>query len=268
MNAKHFRLGFIALALLVAVSSQASGQVFCNQGIDVWHTPEGGTIVEISIPPGFFCPNSPPMTVKVELRGKRIVTDPPGALGLTDTIIRREDPFQVFPGQCADVKVVLQALSLVSSSPLIVDACPCSTWDVKVIPKKRQRPGLLQICQIDDCGGFIRGNIPVNVNLFFRNRECGIEAGPLMQTIDLEVNNLPWSRIPPPGAVIVPPGTFVDTDCDHIPDTPVGGTCPDFFPGAHCGQPTRNCHPAGEGICHEHCVEPPRRINGGIISQK
>ncbi len=105
------------LALLFLLPVPVFGQKVIPAGYDLWVTVgDGSTVVDFGkdpIPPGVFSEDSEAFTGLVRLRGEPLLTDPPGLLHDTDTIVERLHD-AVPDGR--PVTVRMTALSLVGAS--------------------------------------------------------------------------------------------------------------------------------------------------------
>ncbi|MDO8588604.1 MAG: thrombospondin type 3 repeat-containing protein [Armatimonadota bacterium] len=144
-------------------------------GCNLFSTPAGGgTYRDFSydpIPADFFAPGSMPFTGIIVFQGEPLSTTPPGVLGPTDTIIRRNADM-TFPG-CSGVETVpieIVALSLVSCDPIIVTypSGPPELWDVRVsLSDVAPPPGSMTVRKTHCNGGTWNSVLPVQAKFTF-----------------------------------------------------------------------------------------------------
>jgi hypothetical protein len=254
-------LGILLLIASFATSGFAADRVIQN-GIDVWATRgDGLTFTDFAkkpIPAGFFCPESAPFTGRLAFEGVPIVTDIPGALGATDTIVQRLDNAVFNKRGVAVTRLQFRALSLKSIAPI---ETACGKFDVTVSLDGVQPITRMIITRENQNGGHFSAPLALNTKVSFTP-----VGRPSVETLELPMEvhfpdaSLPWrSKSMAP----VPPGFVrVDTDGDRVPDTYLPGTS-NFFAG-QASRPNRQggaaakpggqyyCHDAGEE--HEHCI--------------
>lgn len=190
-----------------------------DAGCNLFSTPAGGgTYRDFSvdpIPADFFAPGSMPFTGIIVYKGEPLGTTPPGALGPTDTIIRRNAPMN-FPG-CGGtdtIPIEIVALSLVSCAPITVTypTAPSELWDVRVTLSDRPQPvGSMTAAKTHCNGGTWNSVLPVQAKFTFtrvappfdiRILDTGVDGLP---PIDFSssgpwLNNdggFPWVTTPP-----------------------------------------------------------------------
>lgn len=257
MKRTYRSLTLCTAALLLLAAGPLAAQSNIQQGIDTFQTiPFGGTFVNVNLPAGFFCDGSAPVAATVNMQGVPLATNPAGVLGGADTVVERLKDAFVPAGGCAEVPVVVRALSLTSSETIaacggewVVDACTCGCCGVQPITR-------IRIC--DDgtgCGcGQFDGELKIDVCLKFRNVDTGVVLGPVQQRINLSVST-PYCDKNPGSVFEAKDALTVDTNCDSQPDLAVPCTT-NFFPGATCGGPSCPPDVCHEGPDHPHCVNP------------
>lgn len=162
------RKRYAPLVLLVACGAvlavPATAQTIVA-GIDGWNTPNDGTTsVDVNLPPDFFCTGSPPVP-QIVLKGEPLETDPPTALGNTDTVIERL-------ADGADGGIVplqVRALCLRAADAIRVECADGSfqTWDVTVSLDGPQPVTEITITQMDPSGGVFDGQVAVRALITF-----------------------------------------------------------------------------------------------------
>src|SRR6185436_4625535 len=161
------RLGLFAVLLLIALPTFAADRII-QSGIDPWRTPENGkTFVDFSynpIPAGFFCSKSAPFTGRVIFRGIPIVTEEPGALGKTDTIVQRLDDAVFDKNGVATTRVQMRALHLVSVEPI---QTACGAYNIEVKLNGEQPITNMRIVHENENGGRFFAPLAVNTKLVF-----------------------------------------------------------------------------------------------------
>ena len=235
------RLGScFAFAACSALGGVGSAQVVLLPGDDGWQTPPPGpggieTFIEFGVgsnpplPPGFFGPGSDPFVGRVRFEGAPFETLPPGALGETDTIVRRLDFCDLpAPGTQCVVPIQIVSLSLRSVEPIIVTfgggGSP-TPWDVRVcLSEFLPQPQGQMVLRLD-CpdGGTFDSDLPVIPKLIFSQgfQNQVLDPAPLAQ---LQSHNEEWvlpfgpGGFDPPGHGVtpLPPGVQIDIDCDGI----------------------------------------------------
>ena len=171
---KHSRSAVWLAALLVLMALPASAQVI-EAGSDLWTSPlnadeDGGTYADFAmdpIPPGFFCPGSPPFSELIALHGVPLVTEPAGVLAETDTIVERLGDVPAGGGWTS---IQLRALQMRSHQPIEIfceDTGETTFWTVTVCMNGAQDIGEMGIYQEHPDGGSFEAYLPVNVKLSF-----------------------------------------------------------------------------------------------------
>jgi hypothetical protein len=213
-------------------------------------TPDNGTTsVDFStepIPAGFFGSGSDAFDGTVVLRGEPLATSPPGALGTTDTIVRRPDPatLPVCPSEVT-VPIEIVALRLESVSPITVTyngGMNPESWDLEVcLSDSPQTPGTLTIRHDCPDGGTYDAYLPITPKLIFRRMvpaatktlDAAVDPpGDPLGAMPVTIDNGHWvhSAAPALGLLTASPGVMVDGNCDGVFGPPLPGTS-NFFPG-------------------------------------
>jgi len=258
----------VVLAALIACPAFA-GQVL-TQGADLWETATGfsySSFASEPIPAGFFCEGSKPFTGIVSLRGRPLATEPAGALGNIDTIVRRLDDAVLDDKGQAATHIQLMALSLASVKPIDTG---CGLYDVTASLAGRQPITTMKIRKTSQGGGSYIAPLELNVKLVFtpvsgkgERRELfhHVSMGPGSQSV--------WSFAHPTYAE--KRTVRVDTDGDGVPDTVVPGPS-NFRAGVapamatspatplcttqscHCDPNSTDPNQSSAGCDHLHCV--------------
>jgi hypothetical protein len=214
-----------ALVLLVAGSAFAADRVI-RGGSDLWTTPaDGGTFADFAlepIPAGFFCPGSAPFTGQIVFKGVPLVTDEPGALGTTDTIIERLDD-AMFKRGVATTRIQIRALSLESVAPFKTS---CGDYKAVVTLTGEQPVTTMRILRDNAKGGRFMAPLSVNIRTTFIpvGRNVSNEKLELVQTINFDVTPNAWSNGAGLSRLERKASVVVDTDGDNVPDAEVRGT--------------------------------------------
>jgi len=266
----HRRLrlaGGIALLALVAVSPVFAGEVL-TRGADLWQTATGFSYTSFRsepIPAGFFCEGSEPFTGTVTLRGEPLATEPAGALGKIDTIVRRLDDAAIDTQGNASTRIQLMALSLAGTKPIDTG---CGLYNLTASLAGEQSTTTMRIAKTSSGGGTYVAPLEINVKLVFTPVAGGARRE-LVHRINMGPgSNEVWSLVRP---AVNRQGTVrVDTDGDGIPDTLVpapsnfrAGISPAAFssPGqvstcqvCHCDPNSTDPSQSAAGCDHLHCV--------------
>ena len=286
-------LFLLMAALIVPAVAEAQFPITVRQGDDSWVTPgDGSTSVTFNspdlppLPAGFFGPGSLPYNGTVTFRGNPLGTNPPGALGNADTLVRRlVDATFFFFGDSDTVPIQIRGLSLVSQVPITVSFSSGGTqqWNVKLsLSTLAPQPiGNMTITLQCNDGGRFTSTLPVLPRFIFtrgaatRILDCGTGA---CNATNLLSTNGCWQRLYPgsPFRAAVcnvsplPPGVNVDGNCDMAFDYLTIGRR-DFLAGFDgCATPAgcQRCvlverHP--EGAVHS-VVGPTGCQDGPVIS--
>lgn len=258
---------FAVCAILVAAPLVAQEEVI-QAGIDGWHTPnDGSTFITVNLPQGFFCPGSAPVG-QIALKGEPLETDPPVALGDTDTVVQRLN--DTTTGGKTQIQV--QALCLKGADVLRVSCGDGSfqTWDVAVGLDGEQPITEILIEQVDDEGGVFNGTVDVNAVITFTQTSSELSqaaedddgeprgdggavggssavkpgTGAVGETITVNDKvsfasvNTPWVFDPGIEAVRYEGDIFVGEGCGAPPLRPLPGTS-NFHPGWGQGTPAQ-----------------------------
>jgi hypothetical protein len=155
----------LALLALAAVPAWAAENV--QSGADFWHTTTGFTFTSFvgePIPAGFFCPGSKALTSTINLRGVPLATEPAGALGETDTIVRRLDKATFNEKGEATTRIQLMALSLAGLKPIDTG---CGLYNVTASLGGEQPVTEMKIVRTSDNGGYYVAPLELNVKVVF-----------------------------------------------------------------------------------------------------
>lgn len=168
----------LALAAAPAVAQQtavdlgspwASGSDAIPNGVDAWHTAGNGwtyySFEKNPLPADFFCSGSEPFTGVVYLEGRPVATHPAGAFDGADTIVERLDRAVFDANRRAETRVVIRALSMVSSSPVVTR---CGDFDVTVSLADGDQPRKTMVFRkIGEQGGLAIAPMDLNAKLAF-----------------------------------------------------------------------------------------------------
>ena len=255
----------VALSLLISIAVPAAADDTILKGIDVWETKDdAGTYVDLYIPAGFFCATSAPFAGRVTLKGAPIQTDPPYALGRTDTIIERQAD-ATFSANTTQVNAVMRATCFVGTSSISVSGCSGSTsWDVKSIAAPSQAPFSITIRRptTTASGGTFDSTVKISPRLVFTQQGSGVQRTLDQAEVHFTTDLAEWTHQPGSGGVKRTSGLLVDADCDGVPETAISGTsnfAPGWSPSPKPGCSTPPCrvgivHDSGS---HQHRVSPP-----------
>jgi hypothetical protein len=264
-------LGLLALGALLAFPILAQPTI--NAGSVLLSTPaSAGSKVDFSsnpIPADFFCPGSAPFTGSVPLQGVPLATNPPGIAGGTDTLVEHLTA-AVFSGGTATFSAVLRAMHLASVNDLSIVCGDGTTtlWRMDVCACGPQAATKVAVRIDPACNtcGTASGILSVNVCLMFTRVDTGQTAGPIQQSITLDLSNVSWCYRPGGGETVAAQPFTVDTDCDGQPDRDVLPST-NFHTGYKCANQGQNCwvifaslthcHPnyTNPGA-HDHCINP------------
>ncbi len=254
---------------------------------DLWETPQGyNTYVDFGcgestppMPAGFFGPGSDPFEGTVALVGEPLATN--GNLGPTDTIIKRSRAADL--PQCPsqdEIELEIVALNLVSVEPITVtyDGQDPEEWDVTVcLSEFRDQPmGVMNINQVCQEGGTFSAYVPVVPNVIFTRISDGMELNVDygewgLPAIELYAEEGHWMFSDPGFGVYTSAVGDLVSNCDDVPDIPIGPSAIDLIPGLQaipcidCAEPavdydipiTSLLEPLG---CAQHDVWPPHDV--------
>jgi hypothetical protein len=270
--------GAAAVLVFLVAAPVFAGEVL-TRGADLWQTATGFSYSSFKsepIPAGFFCAGSPAFTGIVQLNGKPLATEPAGALGQIDTIVRRLDDAVLNERGEASTRIQLLALSLAGVKPIDTG---CGLYDVTASLTGEQPITTMRILKTSQGGGTYVAPLELNVKLVFtpvagngarRELTHRISMGPGSRSV--------WSYSNP---VLAGQGTVrVDTNGDGIPDTVLpaasnfrAGVAPGAVPvrlssqqfsqiaeptcaytSCHCDPTSTNPYQSAAGCDHLHCV--------------
>lgn len=206
-----------ALFVLLAVPAAATRDVATN-GADMWITAGGGgtftTFAQDPIPADFFCPGSKPFTGTVQLKGQPLATEPEGALGSIDTILRRLDDAEFDEKGEAWTRLKMLALSLTGEEPFVTE-CGSYRFDVRL--QGEQSTTRMKIVRTSKDGGTFEAPLSIRARVTF----TPLDGRGEVRTLDREVNLGPaehevWSFVADPKYVDY---VKVDTDANGKADT-------------------------------------------------
>ena len=261
---------------------------------DLWETPEGyNTFVDFgcgestpSLPADYFGPGSDPFAGTIALQGEPLATT--GNLGPTDTIIKRSRAADLpqCPSQDHNIDIELVALSLVSVQPITVTyngGQSPEAWDVKVClsESREQLIGGMNFDRVCEEGGTFFAYVPVVPRIIFTRVSDAMEVYmdygewglPAIDLLTIEDGH--WMFSDPGFNVYTSSVGDLVSNCDDIPDIPIGPSAVDLIPGLQaipcvdCGPPaadyaiptTSFLEPLG---CAQHDVWPPHDISEEI----
>lgn len=204
------------LALLLIAAPALAGKDVLTRGADLWHTAAGFSYTSFEgapIPAGFFCEGSKAFTGVVQLRGEPIATQPAGALGNIDTIVRRLDDARLDAGGAASTRIQLLALSLASVKPVDTG---CGLFDVRASLTGEQPITEMKLKRTAEEGGYYIAPLELNVKLSFLPVSGKSAPRELTQKIYLgPASTAVWSYTDEKRSGRV----RIDTDGDRTPDT-------------------------------------------------
>jgi hypothetical protein len=158
------------------------GCIHITPGEDLFKTPGtpsgSATDYEFSntpLPAGFFDPGSEPFDGTVQLQGAPLITNPPAALGPTDTIVRRLGSVDLTPGGTQVIPIEIVSLSLVSCQPITVryTSSPLiEHWNVSVclsdiVPQPQGSMTIRRAPCAEPRGGTFDSTLPVRPHFTF-----------------------------------------------------------------------------------------------------
>jgi hypothetical protein len=212
----------VVAALILALAGAAGFPAYAaepiRKGADLWISVAGQaktSFAQEPIPAGFFCASSEPFTGAVAFKGAPLATEPAGALGGVDTVVRRLDDATFNAKGEAVTRIQLMALSLVSTRPIETS---CGKFDVAVHLAGEQPTTTMRLFSSEALGGTYSAPLALNVRLAFtpvagdrtarRELTRRIDLGPAPRSVWVYVNKPPY-----------PSGVKIDTRGDGRPDT-------------------------------------------------
>jgi len=226
MNRKLF-----AIVLLVSAAVAFAGNPDrVPAGYDNWVTIGGGaTFMDFAdepIPADFFCAGSATFDGRMNFEGIPLASDPPGALGVTDTIVERLDD-AVFTDGEAMSRLRVKAMHLESRD--LFDSA-CGSWAVRAGLAKTQPTTTIVYRQLDDMAGTFDAEIVINVQLTFTNIDDPTDVRVMERTVHFaELLQAPYSFSKIANGPSAPERVMgkrsaqrqvmVDTNADNLPDT-------------------------------------------------
>lgn len=278
LGRNRLSLCLVLCLLAFGALAPAGAQPPILKGVDLLETStSGGTRVDFAaspIPAGFFCAGSAAFTGVVNLKGVPIVTNPAGVANPADTVIERPADAAFTSTGVANVTAIVRALSLTSTSNLII-VCPgtgTTQWRVDTCLCGTQPTNTLQATSATTCGGScgsLTGLLKLNICLRFTRiaPPPAVVLGPITRAVTLNVNGTAWCNRSGPGTPTLANSIRIDTNCDGVVDTTVlptsnffpGWTCPGLSSGQTCLQQyaaLTHCHPVPGDPDHQHCVNP------------
>jgi len=170
-------LALLACLLLTAPALAVPEVVFA--GDDCWATPAGGATYDFSvdpIPADFFGPGSLPFGATIYFHGLPIATEPPGVLGMCDTIVRRlNDTIPLEVGDSDTITLEIVALSLAGTITVDFAGGATQDWDVRVClsPTALQPTGEMTITRDQEDGGYFYASFGVIPRFYFTPADGG-----------------------------------------------------------------------------------------------
>jgi hypothetical protein len=227
--------------LLRADCCDCGNSVTLPPGDDGWQTgiPVGQVESKVDfattpIPMNFFGAGSDQYTGTVTLRGQALSTNPPGALGSTDTIVHRLATANLRVGCSDTVPIEIVALNLVSCGPITVtynNGQNPESWIVHArLSTQPQQTGFMTITLTHPDGGTFDSSLPVSPQLTLtRLSGAPTLTLPALPPLNLATTKTPWTLVGGPGGFT--PGA-------HGIDTIPGGVCVDIYGNGGCGYTT------------------------------
>src|SRR3954466_10275345 len=143
----------LVCSLLLGLSSLAADPLI-QRGTDIFTTMANGKtfydFADSPVPAGFFCKGSKAFTGRVAFKGLPLVTETPGQLRGSDTIIERLDDAVFDAKGVARTRVQFRALSLVSIAPIKTS---CGAFHIYVSLAGQQRVTSMKIRRTQEGGG-------------------------------------------------------------------------------------------------------------------
>ena len=268
----------------LCATARAQAPIVVGAGDDGWVTAPGGAMSDFSgpcppIPAGFFGPGSPPFAGIITFEGQPLATTPAGALGETDTIIRRTaatmplDVMGVGPNFMDTVPVEIVALRLRSTVPITIPGF--GTWNVEAYLSVTTAQIAASLTISRDCpdGGSFMGTINVTARLVFTPTGGGaaivLDPAPLKSFSSACSWAIPFGPggFDPATLLIdpLPAGVGVDGDGNGTFETLTLGDSPNFRAGViGCGAGAFSLLLCAEATpCEIHEVSPPLDTGGG-----
>ncbi len=211
-------------------------------GDDAWMTPpDGGTSIDFvadPIPAGYFGTGSLAFAGKIALRGVPLATTPPGALGVTDTLVRRlgaTGPIAVGATKTVAIEFIALRLQSINNFRVNYSGGGFEIWrlDAGLSPSAGQNIGTMSITRTSGNGGVYNSSLLGLFHLTFtrvsptpaitRVLDCGIGD---CEEMVFTAPNASWTLIGGPanwqpsalGIDPLPPGVNVDINGDGFPD--------------------------------------------------
>lgn len=224
-------------------------------GVDLWTSPPGVSFdnhfTASPIPADFFGPGSDPFDGSVCLAGSPLTTNPPGILGTTDCIIRRNLslPLSGVPAMGA-VPIEIVALNLVSCQPITVtyNSGPPQQWNVQVTLSSNvpQQQGQMTVRKECCNGGTFDSQLPVLPKFIFSEvgnptNQRVLDLGGMMPPIQFQSTGSHWSHdVPLPFDMENCPGLVAcDNDLSNLTPNILIDPSSRFTPGMR----TLPCNP-------------------------
>lgn len=207
-------------------SPWAGGADAIPNGVDAWRTAGGQwtfySFADNPLPADFFCSGSEPFTDTIYFNGRPVATHPTGAFGEADTIVERIDRAEFGADGVAETRVVVRALSLVSSAPVVTR---CGDFDVAVTLADHEQPvQTMRFRKTAGLGGYALAPLDLDIKLAFT--PVGSSGGPtheVLAEIRFPGLNMPWQAETRKLNLRRAGMVMVDSDGDGTPDLSVPG---------------------------------------------
>lgn len=194
-------------------------------GTDFWRTAGEGltyySFADDPLPADFFCAGSAPFDGVVSFEGRPVATEPAGAFGRADTIVERLDPVVFDSLGNAKTRVVVRALSLVSSAPIETS---CGSFDVTARLSGEQPVETMRFRRTAAGGGTASAPLALDIALDFTPvGSTGGVTHSAVAEIRFPVLEMGWQ---PEGRQLARRAAArvrVDSDGDGVPDLAVPG---------------------------------------------
>lgn len=278
----HLVLG-AAVALALGAGAAFAAEPI-HQGVDIWMTVAGSahtSFAQEPIPAGFFCDGSAPFTGTVTFKGAPIATEPPGALGAIDTVVRRLDDAAFDDKGVAETRIELMALSLVSTAPIETS---CGRYNVAVTLAGKQPRTTMRIFRTAALGGTYTAPLSLNVRATFmpvsgdptgrREIDRRIDLGPGTKSvwayvkapqykagirIDTRGSGIADAALPPSSNFLagVEPAVLHGEPSRPVKVQSGGITCPSGqcpYQTCHCANGSTDPFQSSDGCDHLHCI--------------
>jgi hypothetical protein len=262
------RMLYLGLALsLMALPALADNTIFA--GSDVFQTAgDGTTYSDLTIPAGFFCATSAPLSAHVAFTGVPLATSPADVFGATDTVIERLGDTTFDANNTARVNAIVRAVSFKSTAPVTVSGCSGSAlWDIRTTTGPTQSAFTMTLHRLSSTatGGTFDAGVVISPRLTFTQQGSGVTRTLDEAPVNFSTSAASWTHQPGSGGVTYTAGSVqVDTDGNGVPDTTVpktsnfaAGWSP--FTNASCATAPCPAPISHQDIINRHLTQPSPR---------